>query len=432
MEISKVLELARRARDNGDSEGAIRYYQMVLTEKPDDWEAVFYTAYFEAMSTTLLTMVSNARKLSKSISTVIDLVDVGLGSDDEKESALREISDKAIYICRLMLASINKYAEEYSNNTRIRYDYSEEMERRDAVHSLCCSLSDKIHSVFGDNKMLGRVAAEGWKFCHENAEYAGAVGISDVIKLQVQCKFNARIYEPDYYKREDEEARLEAEDRKKPISQKVSELSRETVIREHYFLSNENVGDLTEITIPASIEIIEESAFSGCKNLEYVIFPENSRIKSIGDWAFSSCDSLKSVLFAGKSLKIGLYAFYKCKELKLVDFSGITDSIGISNYAFQECKALDNVIFSPSTTVSSIGANAFSDLRLRSLTVNARRIHYNAFGSFPNLKVLTVPKDCEIDKSRIHFKLKRVDFSKLNGDGSSDGFFSKLKRLFGK
>ena len=48
---SKKLEnlyvLARRAKDEGNSEDGAKYYAQIALEAPNDWEAQFYKTYFE-------------------------------------------------------------------------------------------------------------------------------------------------------------------------------------------------------------------------------------------------------------------------------------------------------------------------------------------------------------------------------------------------
>ena len=49
-EMSNLLELARRARDENNCENAIRYYDHILLIDASNWEARFYSMYFKAMA----------------------------------------------------------------------------------------------------------------------------------------------------------------------------------------------------------------------------------------------------------------------------------------------------------------------------------------------------------------------------------------------
>lgn len=48
-ETEKLLILARRAREEDNSENAEKYYNLVLQEEPNNWEAMFFQVYYQAM-----------------------------------------------------------------------------------------------------------------------------------------------------------------------------------------------------------------------------------------------------------------------------------------------------------------------------------------------------------------------------------------------
>ena len=52
---------------------------------------------------------------------------------------------------------------------------------------------------------------------------------------------------------------------------------------------------LTGIQFPSSLEIIEEEAFSECKDLIKVIFAEGSKLSEIEPSAFQGCTNLKDI-----------------------------------------------------------------------------------------------------------------------------------------
>ena len=73
--IEKLYILARRAKSEDDSETAFKYYEEILKERPEDWEATFYTAYFDCMNIRFKEMASACRKLARKIPTVFELLD---------------------------------------------------------------------------------------------------------------------------------------------------------------------------------------------------------------------------------------------------------------------------------------------------------------------------------------------------------------------
>jgi len=63
------------------------------------------------------------------------------------------------------------------------------------------------------------------------------------------------------------------------------------------------------LTVPASVEVIEAEAFSGCKSLSKVTFAEHSMLKKIGAYAFHS-SGLTAVTIPASVEEIDANAFF--------------------------------------------------------------------------------------------------------------------------
>ena len=102
-----------------------------------------------------------------------------------------------------------------------------------------------------------------------------------------------------------------------------------------------NCSSIRSITIPASVETIESTAFRNCTSLETVIFEKGSQLKIIegsiegtgvvmtypnDDGAFSGCPSLQTVdaEYCTNIESIGSSAFYQCRELRLFKIGTVT------------------------------------------------------------------------------------------------------------
>ena len=85
---------------------------------------------------------------------------------------------------------------------------------------------------------------------------------------------------------------------------------------------------IEKVTLPDSIEYIEEYAFQKCTTLKTVVFPKN--LKSIDEAAFTGCTSLESVIIpdGSSTLEIGDRAFSDCTSLQTVSLPKQMDSIG--------------------------------------------------------------------------------------------------------
>jgi uncharacterized repeat protein (TIGR02543 family) len=144
-------------------------------------------------------------------------------------------------------------------------------------------------------------------------------------------------------------------------------------IAEGLFLNNE---ELTEISLPSSLESISANLFYGCDSLLEITLPDsvttigaaafkNSAMSlinfgysltSIGANAFENCRGLLGVVLPESLLSIGNAAFKNCSTLTSIIIGTSVTTIG--EYAFYNCQNLLNVILPDSVT--SIGKFAFS------------------------------------------------------------------------
>jgi hypothetical protein len=74
------------------------------------------------------------------------------------------------------------------------------------------------------------------------------------------------------------------------------------------------------IPVPATLEIIGESAFKGCIGLESCLTAENATLLEIENEAFSGCRSLSSFDIPGSVEGIGEKCFQKCISLHRLGF----------------------------------------------------------------------------------------------------------------
>ena len=94
-------------------------------------------------------------------------------------------------------------------------------------------------------------------------------------------------------------------------------------------------SSLISIEIPAGVTVLPdgdwygsrygtryEGVFSGCSNLESVIFAEGSQLTSIGNYAFNGCSSLTSIEIPAGVTSIGDYAFRVCSSLETIYYNG--------------------------------------------------------------------------------------------------------------
>lgn len=166
------------------------------------------------------------------------------------------------------------------------------------------------------------------------------------------------------------------------------------------------IGGLQEITLPASVETIEENAFARCVSLAWVKVGENaqindfSAIKEIGSKAFESVKFAKITLpFIGEKengeyTNFG-YVFADENEDAPQSLKEVTilKSTEIAPYAFSGSKYLEKITLSGE--VKKIGESAFNGcVKLETLTYNAENVTemgVMAFAGCDSLNSLTLP-----------------------------------------
>lgn len=114
---------------------------------------------------------------------------------------------------------------------------------------------------------------------------------------------------------------------------------------------------LKEISIPASVEVINRAAFYMCSALENVSFENGSSLKTIGDAAFSNCSAIKKIEIPSSVTSIGASSFNGCNALENIIFESGSNLATIGEYAFSICQSIKEIQIASS--VKEIKSGAF-------------------------------------------------------------------------
>ena len=112
-------------------------------------------------------------------------------------------------------------------------------------------------------------------------------------------------------------------------------------------------NNLTAITIPDSVRVIENNAFSYCEGLTGVVIPDG--VTKIESHAFAHCHGLVNVKIGDGVTELGAWSFYYGHSLTSVIIGDSVRSIGTG--AFQECFNLQDVVLG--VGVQNIEGGAF-------------------------------------------------------------------------
>lgn len=118
---------------------------------------------------------------------------------------------------------------------------------------------------------------------------------------------------------------------------------------------------LKTITIPASVEAINERGLNACTALEEINIPDNSELTILNKNAINYCPALKRVNF-GKNSKldeIGENCFAGFENLEEFNFPASLTKIDAN--AFYQCKNLKTITFAEGSKLTTLGDGCFSD-----------------------------------------------------------------------
>lgn len=167
-----------------------------------------------------------------------------------------------------------------------------------------------------------------------------------------------------------------------------------TAIYENAF---QNCGQITEITVPASITRIGANAFDTCTSLKKVVISNASC--EIGAAAFAYCSALESIELPSQLKTIPNEAFGHCLSLKSIEIPSTVTLIGTE--AFRMCTSLTQIDIPASVTAIRINAflgcsavKAFSVDSGNSVYSSKNGVLYGPFKSSydPNEKIPSADK----------------------------------------
>jgi hypothetical protein len=127
----------------------------------------------------------------------------------------------------------------------------------------------------------------------------------------------------------------------------------------------EECGSLSRLEIPASIEAIGPSAFSGCSGLREVVFEADSHLRQMK--GFDDCASLIQIDIPASVEIIGSWALFGCSGLREVVFEA--DSHVRQMEGFKGCVSLIRMIIQGCGSELLAGPRGSGPLLFMSITV---------------------------------------------------------------
>ena len=184
--------------------------------------------------------------------------------------------------------------------------------------------------------------------------------------------------------------------------------------------------NLTDVSLPESVDVIRDSAFFDCENLERISFPDS--MTSIGECAFQLCISLKSVNLPNGITEISALTFTQDEQLETVI---IPDTVTkICNGAFGGCMRLSTVNIPE--TIEYIDEGAFASCHSLSdiyLGNSLSHIGANAFTECSHLTDVTIPQSTTYVGDHIFAACTSLKKATINCDKIGNYMFANCTEL---
>lgn len=205
--LKNLYEIARRSRDDNNTEKAAQYYDMILQEDPMSWEASFYTTYYSAMQTNIAGIRSAAIKVNNCIDTVLKLIKENVPEEKDQLSAVLEVSIRVMSIASMLYNAAESHYNETDVDIRSKYT-QEYIDRLSAARDLMYNMGNQIEKIWGGNEKFGAIAATAWK--------DGVSKHKKFLRYLTQKESNQKVidsysqkigkYDPKYLEKHDKEA----------------------------------------------------------------------------------------------------------------------------------------------------------------------------------------------------------------------------------
>lgn len=183
----------------------------------------------------------------------------------------------------------------------------------------------------------------------------------------------------------------------------------------------------TSFTIPSTVKIVRDYAFSYAKNLKKVII--GSKVTSLGDGAFYEMKSLEEMTIPKNVTSIGSYLMQNCTALKTLNFNA---KVKIVPYLLcSGCSNLAKVVMN-NETIETLEPRVFMDcVKLSSVTLptTLKTIQVYAFKNCKALSTLIYPKTITLieDGAFEDSLVKKYPSWLSKGSNGDYGIFTKLK-----
>ncbi|MGM9552634.1 MAG: CFI-box-CTERM domain-containing protein [Clostridia bacterium] len=157
--LNNLYTVARRAKDNNDDAQAEKYYDMILVEDPNSWEAAYYTTYFHVAQCKIGEISSAAYKLSNCLNSVFDLID-NYTTSEEESNAFVQVYTKTEDFAQLLYINAQNHYQRFKDTRGVESDFVENCK---ALYLLLFELGDQLEKRYIEHPEVGTMCAKAWE-----------------------------------------------------------------------------------------------------------------------------------------------------------------------------------------------------------------------------------------------------------------------------
>lgn len=150
--IENLRTLADRAKAEGDTETAAKYFEELLKEDPNNWEANFYTIYYAAHNIKIAQIGSAANRVSNIIDTVFGLIKEALATQEEQNAAKEEVAGAVLNFASYLIPNATNHLGDSLESMH------EALENwMVPIGLMCLHLGDSVIKYFEDYEMAEKI-----------------------------------------------------------------------------------------------------------------------------------------------------------------------------------------------------------------------------------------------------------------------------------
>ncbi len=195
-----------------------------------------------------------------------------------------------------------------------------------------------------------------------------------------------------------------------------------------------NIDSITKITMPDTVEYINDSVFYDCNNLQAIHLSDN--LKSIGEYAFYGCSALSNIKIPENVTLICEKTFSNCSSLESVVLSEGLCKIG--SLAFASTPALTEIHIPK--TVTSLASDAFKSSGITDIhygdskaewkrlangaTFNDATVHYTLRSDDESVIIHHTDNNFDWEAGNVHLVVE--DLGNASSSYEQNGFYNRL------